>query len=40
MNVPQATRVALLWNGTQRLTFSGHLDTSRPLFPDRALLVR
>jgi spore germination protein GerM len=36
-NVPQAQRVALLWNGTQRLTFSGHLDTSRPFFPDRSL---
>ncbi|HYH44876.1 MAG TPA: GerMN domain-containing protein [Thermoanaerobaculia bacterium] len=39
-NVPQATRVTLLWNGTQRLTFSGHLDTSRPLLPDPALILR
>lgn len=38
-NVPQATRVALLWNGTQRLTFSGHLDTSRPIEPDRGLIL-
>jgi hypothetical protein len=38
-NVPQATRVVLLWNGTQRLTFSGHIDTSRPLLPDRTLLT-
>jgi len=29
----------LLWNGTQRVTFSGHLDTSRPLVPDRSLLA-
>jgi hypothetical protein len=36
LNVPQATRVALLWNGVQRETFSGHLDLSRPLAPDRA----
>jgi hypothetical protein len=36
LNVPQASRVALLWNGAQRETFSGHLDLSRPLIPDRA----
>ncbi|HTQ80570.1 MAG TPA: GerMN domain-containing protein [Thermoanaerobaculia bacterium] len=36
-NVPQIQRVALLWNGTQRETFSGHLDTSQPLVPDRKL---
>jgi hypothetical protein len=35
LNVPQASRVVLLWNGTQRETFSGHLDLSRPLGPDR-----
>jgi sporulation and spore germination protein len=39
LNVPQVNRVVLLWNGTQRLTFSGHLDTSRPLEPDRTLLT-
>jgi len=39
LNVPQVNRVVLLWNGTQRLTFSGHLDTSRPLLPDRTLLA-
>lgn len=39
LNVPQATRVVLLWNGTQRPSFSGHLDTSRPLLPDRTLLA-
>jgi len=36
LNVPQATRVVLLWNGSQRETFAGHLDLSRPLTPDRA----
>jgi len=39
LNVPQVSRVVLLWNGTQRVTFSGHLDTSRPLVPDRSLLA-
>jgi hypothetical protein len=37
LNVPQAQRVVLLWNGVQRDTFSGHLDLSRPLLPDRSL---
>ena len=36
LNVPQALRVVLLWNGVQRDTFSGHLDLSRPLVPDRS----
>lgn len=27
-------RVVLMWNGEQRLTFAGHVDTSRPLLPD------
>ncbi len=40
LNVPEAQRVVLLWNGTQRVTFSGHLDTSRPLTPDRNLVAR
>lgn len=39
LNVPQVNRVVLLWNGTQRITFSGHLDTSRPLVADRSLLA-
>jgi hypothetical protein len=38
-NVPQVKRVVLLWNGTQRDTFAGHIDTSRPLPPDRTLVV-
>jgi hypothetical protein len=40
LNVPQASQVVLLWNGAQRLSFSGHLDTSQPLAPDRSLLAR
>jgi hypothetical protein len=39
-NVPEARRVTLLWNGLQRLTFAGHLDTSRPLAPLAALRTR
>ena len=40
LNVPQVRRVVLLWNGSQRETFSGHLDLSRPLVPDRAAAPR
>ena len=40
LNVPQVSRVALLWNGVQRETFSGHLDLSRPLVPDRGAAAR
>ncbi len=32
-NEPGIARVALLWNGTQRLSLCGHVDTSRPLGP-------
>ena len=39
-NVPEVKQVVLLWNGAQRETFSGHLDTSRPLPPDRSLVQR
>lgn len=38
-NVPQARQLVLLWNGAQRETFSGHLDTSRPLLPDLTLVT-
>jgi len=38
LNVPQVQRVALLWNGFQRLTF-GHLDLSRPMPADRSLVA-
>jgi spore germination protein GerM len=37
LNVPQASAVVLLWNGVQRETFSGHLDLTAPLGPDREL---
>jgi spore germination protein GerM len=37
LNIPQASRVVLLWNGVQRETFSGHLDLSLPLAPNREL---
>ena len=30
-NVEEAKRVVLLWNGVQRPTLSGHVDTGRPL---------
>lgn len=39
-NVSEVRKVALLWNGTQRPTFSGHLDTSRPLPPAPGLIAR
>jgi len=39
-NVPEARQVTLLWNGLQRPTFAGHLDTSRPLTPMAALRTR
>lgn len=39
-NVPEARRVSLLWNGLQRTTFAGHLDTSRPLTPLASLRTR
>lgn len=38
-NVPEVRRVALLWNGAQRETFAGHLDTSVPLAPKADLLA-
>ena len=40
LNVPQAPRVVLLWNGQQRPSFAGHLDTGAPLTPLRELIVR
>ncbi len=30
-NVPEARGVVLMWNGNQRPTFAGHVDTTRPL---------
>jgi hypothetical protein len=34
-NEPRARSVVLLWNGVQRPTFSGHVDTASPLLEDR-----
>jgi spore germination protein GerM len=39
LNVPEVQRVALLWNGFQRVTF-GHLDLSHPMRPDRSLVAQ
>ncbi len=38
-NVPEARRVMLLWNGVQRESFAGHLDTSVPLEPVVSILA-
>ncbi|MFN7961769.1 MAG: GerMN domain-containing protein [Thermoanaerobaculia bacterium] len=38
MNVNEARRVVILWNGVQPASFGGHLDTSRPLAPWRGLV--
>lgn len=38
-NLPDVVGVVLLWNGSQSSTFTGNLDTRRPLAPDRALLA-
>ena len=38
LTAPELTGVALLWNGTQRASFAGHLDTSRPLRVKRDLI--
>ena len=38
-NIAEVKQVVLLWNGVQRETFSGHLDTSRPLLPNRSIVT-
>lgn len=38
-NLQEVERVALLWNGVQRETFAGHLDTSVPLAPREEILA-
>ena len=38
-NLPEARRVALLWNGVQPESFAGHLDTSVPLEPAVSILA-
>ncbi|HEV8630063.1 MAG TPA: GerMN domain-containing protein [Thermoanaerobaculia bacterium] len=37
-NEPRVRGVVLLWNGTQRPTFAGHVDTGAPLLADRRLV--
>lgn len=39
LNFPEVEAVILLWNGQQQPTFAGHLDTTRPLVANRALLA-
>ena len=40
LNVEEADRVVLLWNGRQASTFAGHVDTTRPLGPAADLIAR
>ncbi len=40
LNFTEVESVVLLWNGQQRATFAGHLDTTRQLRPNRSLLAR
>lgn len=40
LNFEQGRGVIILWNGQQGVTFSGHLDTGRPLGADRSLVAR
>jgi hypothetical protein len=37
-NEERARGVVLLWNGDQRQTFAGHVDTTRPLVADHRLV--
>lgn len=39
LNVPEVERLVLLWNGEQPSSFAGHLDTARPLVPNRWLVA-
>lgn len=39
LNVEAAERVVLLWNGRQRGTFAGHVDTTRPLVVHSELIA-
>jgi spore germination protein GerM len=38
-NLPEIQAVVLLWNGQQRPSFAGHLDTGRPLTANESLLA-
>jgi hypothetical protein len=40
VNLPELDGVVLLWNGQQRPTFAGHLDTGRPLQQNDSLVGR
>lgn len=40
LNVDEAERVMVLWNGHQPDTFAGHVDTTRPLRPATDLIAR
>lgn len=40
LNLPEATRMVLLWNGRQPATFAGHLDTALPLSVDPTFIAR
>lgn len=40
LNLEEAERVILLWDGRQPTTFAGHLDTTRPLTPNTELIAR
>lgn len=39
LNVDEVDELVLLWNGRQRETFAGHLDTTQPLVPDLGLIA-
>jgi spore germination protein GerM len=39
LNIPEAQRVVLLWNGFQRDSLGGHVDLSRPLRPNQTLVA-
>lgn len=39
LNTSGVEKVVLLWNGTQRETFAGHYDTTRPLGADKGLIA-
>ncbi|RMH20775.1 MAG: hypothetical protein D6696_07500 [Acidobacteria bacterium] len=39
LNTSQASRVIVLWNGQQPVTFAGHVDAARPLRPNCDLIA-
>jgi hypothetical protein len=40
LNIPEIRRVVLLWNGSQRESFAGHVDTASALGAREALIDR